>query len=74
MPPRPVLKFSHRGQAFRPGATQQLQQKCLGLVILMMCGEQKIRVQTGKNTLTLTPRSGLDARCIVKRNLYMMNV
>jgi hypothetical protein len=69
---RARLQFGHRRQAFRPGAAQQLQQKRFGLVVLLVRGEQKIRVQRGKNALALAPRSRFDAGRVVARDLHVM--
>ncbi len=64
---------SHGCEAFRPGATQQLQQKRLGLIVPMMGGKEKVRVQRSKNTLALAPRRGLDTGWVVARDLHAMN-
>ena len=65
LPVRQALPLGHRRQAFGACATQQLQQQGFGLVVLMVCGEQKIRVQRRKNMAALTPGGRFDARRII---------
>ena len=43
-----MLHFSHRSQTFRACATQELQQQRFRLVVLMVGGEHKVGIHTGK--------------------------
>ena len=63
----------HRTGTAHPGAAQQLQQQRFGLVILLMCGEQKVRIERGKDALALVPRGRFDSGRVVARDRYPMN-
>ncbi len=72
-PAGPVVPFGHGRQTFRAGTAQQLQQKRLGLIVLMVCREKKIRIQRGKDPLAFPPRGRLDAGRVVARDLHAMD-
>jgi hypothetical protein len=65
------LPFRHRRQAFRPGTAQQLQQQRFGLVVLMVRGQQEIRVDAGEGVLSFAPRRGFDAGRVFAIDLNM---
>jgi hypothetical protein len=58
---------------FRSGTAQQLEQQRLGLVVLLVRGQQEVCVDSGKNAQARASRSGFDARRIVARDFYAMD-
>jgi len=72
-PARPPLQLGHGRQTLRPGTTQQLQQQRLGLIVLLVCGEQEIRCHRSEDALPRTPRRGFNAGGIVARDRHAMD-
>lgn len=73
---RPKRRYSrHRCQPGDSGATQKLQQECLGLIVLLVCGQQDIiRADMGTQCPIARGAGGRFDPLLFLRNLHALNM